>query len=82
MRNTGKILLGLVGMFAAGAIIGTLYAPDKGERTRRKLARKGKHLIYSTDDALEEGKGALEEIRDRLKESLEQVKDEMNRLSH
>jgi len=39
IMNTGiKVLLGIVGGVAAGLCIGLLVAPDKGSKTRKKIA--------------------------------------------
>jgi len=81
MKTTGKILIGLAGIFAAGAVIGALYAPDKGERTRHRITRRGRRLIRLAGDTLEEGKDKVEAIRDQLKDSLEQIKYDVDRLS-
>jgi gas vesicle protein len=39
--DTGKFLFGLVVGAAAGALVGVLFAPEKGTETRRKLLEKG-----------------------------------------
>ena len=40
--NSSKVLLGLLGGIAAGALAGILLSPDKGSKTRKKIFSKGK----------------------------------------
>ena len=37
----------LLGAFAAGVLIGILFAPDKGSSTRKRVAKNGTGLIDS-----------------------------------
>ncbi|EIA07202.1 YtxH domain-containing protein [Flavobacterium frigoris] len=39
--KTDKVILGVLGGLAAGTILGILFAPDKGEKTRKKIKNKG-----------------------------------------
>lgn len=45
--NSNKVLLGILGGVAVGAIAGILFAPDKGSKTRKKITDKGK--TYAKD---------------------------------
>jgi gas vesicle protein len=44
MNTTGKILAGFAAGAAVGAILGILFAPDKGAETRRKINEQGKKM--------------------------------------
>ncbi len=43
--SSGKVLLGVLAGVAAGALIGILFAPDKGTETRRKIVKKGEDYM-------------------------------------
>ncbi|MFI0491189.1 YtxH domain-containing protein [Flavobacterium sp.] len=45
--KTDKIILGVVGGIVTGAVMGILFAPAKGKKTRRKIMNKG---VDSVDD--------------------------------
>ncbi len=40
--NSGKLVVGVLAGVAVGAIVGVLFAPDKGSKTRKRIFRKGK----------------------------------------
>lgn len=42
--NSSKVLLGVLGGVAAGALMGILFAPEKGSKTRKKIGNKKKGL--------------------------------------
>jgi gas vesicle protein len=50
MASTEKTVVGLVLAFAAGAVVGLLWAPAAGERTRKTLAKKGGALGNTIGD--------------------------------
>ncbi|WP_293875656.1 YtxH domain-containing protein [Flavobacterium sp.] len=45
--NASKVVLGVLGGIAVGAIAGVLFAPDKGTETRKRIMKKGSD--YSND---------------------------------
>ncbi|MDG2433590.1 YtxH domain-containing protein [Flavobacterium sp.] len=61
MKNN-KALLGFLGGVAAGALLGVLYAPDKGSRTRKKIKRKGADY---TEDARNKAADLLDTFTDK-----------------
>ena len=45
--------MGVAAGFAAGAILGILFAPDKGVNTRKNLSRKAEDLGDAVNDSIE-----------------------------
>ncbi|MFT4024800.1 MAG: YtxH domain-containing protein [Flavihumibacter sp.] len=77
MSNTNKILTAFATGLAVGAVLGVLFAPDKGENTRKKIADNSKKLSDSLRDKVNEGKEKLAELRDNLQHKAEAVKDKL-----
>ncbi|GAO41261.1 YtxH domain-containing protein [Flavihumibacter petaseus] len=75
MTNTNKILAALAAGVALGSVLGILFAPDKGEHTRKKIADNSKRLSDSLRDKMNEGKHKLAGLRDNLRGKAESIKD-------
>ena len=82
-----KILSGVLIGAAAGAILGILFAPDRGSETRRKISQKGNDLTDAlknkfndfVDSVSEKFQGAKEtasEMADRGRDKAEQWRGE------
>jgi gas vesicle protein len=48
--KTGKVMLGVLAGVAAGALLGILFAPDKGSETRKKISKKSKDYTDAVKD--------------------------------
>lgn len=67
--STGKVVLGVIAGAAAGAVLGILFAPDKGSNTRKKITKKGEEYVGDL-------KGKLEGLLDNFNNQYEAIKDE------
>lgn len=72
----GKIVAGVLGGIALGALLGVLFAPEKGSITRRKISKKG-------EEYLDDIKDKFDEFLDNVSEKYSEVKDMVtNQNSH
>jgi gas vesicle protein len=66
MNKTQSTLFALVAGLAAGAVIGILLAPDKGENTREKIAKKTADLKKELEDQVEVSKAKIYEFAESI----------------
>jgi gas vesicle protein len=66
--ETGKIALGVLGGLAAGALLGILFAPEKGSVTRKNISK-------ASEDYLENIKEKFDEFLESASEKLSDAKD-------
>ena len=69
--STGKVLIGLLTGVAVGTTLGILFAPDKGESTRKKITKQGTDL---TDSLMSRFNGLM----DRMSSKIDSIKDEVH----
>ena len=62
--KSGKVALGLLAGLAVGAVLGILFAPDKGEKTRKKISGKAKDVKDKMEKAVEGFGKKAEEFKD------------------
>ena len=61
--TTGKIIWSIAAGVAAGAILGVLFAPNKGVDTRKKIVQKKDDAVDSINEMLERVTGKLEDVK-------------------
>ncbi len=71
--RSGKLFLGVLAGLAAGAVLGVLFAPEKGSNTRKRISRKTEDLMDSVNERIEE---KFEEVMDTVTGKLKKVKKE------
>jgi gas vesicle protein len=66
-----KLLVG----FAAGLLVGVLFAPDKGTETRDRLARRGKELKDKFNDLVDSVSSKFDSVKDEADQFAERAKE-------
>jgi gas vesicle protein len=69
--SSGKLLLGVLAGVAAGAVLGILFAPDKGTVTRKKISSKGEEYADALKDKFDEFLKSFNEKLERTNEETE-----------
>ena len=80
--TTGKLITGILAGAAAGAILGVLFAPNKGSETRKKIARKSTDITDAVKNGFTSMTNTLsnkyESIKHDAAELLEKGKDKLH----
>jgi gas vesicle protein len=75
--SAGKVVLGAAIGIATGAVLGILFAPDKGTVTRRKLGRSGRRYLGVVENTANHYVEAIEETIDSVRETAMGMSDNM-----
>ena len=71
MNKNSKLLVALAAGIAAGAVLGVLFAPDKGSETRKKIKDEGRKMADEVKDKFNKGMDKFNEVKEGLKEKIE-----------
>lgn len=75
--SAGKILIGFMIAMATGAVLGVLFAPDKGSTTRKKLSKEGTRYMGAVKSAADEAVASIEGKVDNVTESVVGLSDKV-----
>lgn len=79
--NTGKVVVGILAGVAVGALLGVLFAPDKGSETRKKISRKSKDFVDDVKQKYDDFVRGVNEKVDQVKQETENLKSRATRAS-
>jgi gas vesicle protein len=75
MNNPSKMIIALTAGVAIGTLAGFLFAPDKGEATRKNIGRQAGKLTDSVIDTIEDGKEKLASLHKELETDLDRIRE-------
>lgn len=64
--KSDKIILGVLGGVAVGALLGVLFAPEKGDKTRRKIMDKSNDYADELKDKLDTLLGTINKKYEKI----------------
>lgn len=73
MNTLTKITIAAGAGLFAGAVLGIMFAPDKGENTRKKIAESGKKLSDNLKEKISNLKVTIKGKADAVKDGMEEL---------
>lgn len=80
--NAGKLILSALAGVAAGAVVGVLFAPDKGKDTRKNISKKSEAYLRTYKGKFNKAVDKLAGKFDSLKEEVTNFAEESRAKAH
>lgn len=74
MKNSGNVLIGILGAAAAGVVIGMILAPQKGKKLRSDIKESAGDMVDKLGGLLSKGKEKYAELKSMVSEKGDGVK--------
>lgn len=68
--DAGKVVIGVMAGLATGALIGVLFAPDKGYKTRKRIGREAEKITDDITDKFQEFVDGITDKFDKVKKDV------------
>jgi gas vesicle protein len=85
MTSTTKVILGIIGAAAAGAVIGMMLAPEKGSDIRQRVKDAANDWACQLADLFAEGKSEFNNLKNKAarkaKDMAGQAQDRYNNVA-
>jgi len=72
MKNSTKVVVALTAGVAIGAVLGILFAPAKGEETRKKMSEDGKKMAEVLKNKFREANEKFERAGEDFKKKIDE----------
>jgi gas vesicle protein len=72
MNNTSKIVVAAAAGIVVGAVIGLLFAPEKGSETRKKMTDEGKKFYDDVKDKFRKGKEKFADLKEDMEQKIKE----------
>lgn len=79
METARKVFVSFLVGAAAGATAGLLMAPEKGTRTRKRLARRAEDFRGNLEDRWEDNSARFQEFTESAKSAAEKYGNQINK---
>ena len=77
MTNNSKVVLGVAAAAAAGAVIGMMFAPEKGSDIREKLRETANNFASDLLDALQNGRTQYAQVAEEVEDAAQNTKSKV-----
>jgi gas vesicle protein len=81
MNTTTKFVVGMAAAAAAGAIIGMLFAPEKGKDLQKRLASGTKDWLSELGSLIDMGKDAVAKAKSTAESTADDVSAQLKEMS-
>ncbi|HLO58856.1 MAG TPA: YtxH domain-containing protein [Bacteroidales bacterium] len=79
--KSGNVFVGLLAGIAAGALLGVLFAPEKGVDTRKKISKKSKDFVDDVKNKYDDFVRGVGEKFDSVKQEADYLKSKASKVS-
>lgn len=79
MKNSTKILAAAAIGVVAGSVLGLLFAPDKGNETRKKITKESEKMLKIIKGGFSKEK--IAKLKEKLENKLKKVNTKMDEMS-
>lgn len=77
MTNNSKVVLGVAAAAAAGAVIGMMFAPEKGSDIREKFRETANNFASDLLDALQRGRTQYAQVAEEVEDTAQNAKSKV-----